>query len=408
MNFGGIREKAWTALPSSYRNMSAAPRWGIAVIVAAIVFGGIWYAFSVENGQPVYKTATIENGNIEQTVTALGALQPKDYVDVGAQVSGTLETVHVQIGDIVTKGQLLAEVDPTVYESTVAADKAKLKDLDSQITGQQAQLALAQIQNDRNQALLKIDAVSKDLADTSAALVKQYTASIASLRAQVEQAQSTLAGDVANLGYTKIYAPMAGTVTSQTTLQGQTLNNKQAAPTIMQIADLTTMTVKAQVAEADVTKLRAGMPVYFTTLGMPDRKWRSTVRQILPTPETVNDVILYNALIDVANTDQALMTSMTAQVFFVLGEAENVPLVPVPALRPSKSGEEGAYRVLVKTGNRVKMTDVKIGLMNRVMAQVISGLEVGDVVVTGTTSATAQSSSRANSGGLGGGRGPRL
>jgi macrolide-specific efflux system membrane fusion protein len=407
MNVGGLREKIRT-LPSWYRGLSPRMRWSVAAGIGLIVVGVVWYAGSVENSQPKYKTETVSTGNIEQTVTALGALQPKDYVDVGAQVSGTLETVHVNIGDIVKKGQLLAEVDPTVYAATVAADNAKLKDLNSQITGQQAQLALAQIQNRRNQALLKIDAVSKDVADTSAALVKQFTASIASLRAQVEQAQSTLAGDEANLGYTKIYAPMAGTVTSQTTLQGQTLNNKQAAPTILQIADLTTMTVKAQVAEADVSKLKTGMPVYFTTLGMPDRKWRSSVRQILPTPETVNDVILYNALIDVANTDRALMTSMTAQVFFVLGSAENVPIVPVAALRPSKSGEEGAYRVLVANGgSRPTMKEVKIGLMNRVSAQVLSGLEVGDVVVTGVESAS-KPGAKPNTGGLGGRRGPTL
>lgn len=406
MNFGDFRKKVWTTLPSSYRGLSPTFRWGIAALVALILVGGVWYALSVESNSPKYKTAKVEVGSIEQTVTALGALQPKDYVDVGAQVSGTLEVVHVNIGDIVKKGQLLAEVDPTVYESTVAADKAKLKDLDSQITGQQAQLALALIQNRRNQALLKIDAVSKDAADTSAAQVKQYAAAIASTKAQVEQAQSTLDGDEANLSYTKIYAPMAGTVTSQTTLQGQTLNSKQAAPIIMQIADLTTMTVKAQVAEADVSKLTDKMPVYFTTLGMPDRKWRSTVRQILPTPETVNDVILYNALIDVANTDQALMTSMTAQVFFVLGAADNVPIVPVAALRPAKSGDEGAYRVLVMNGSRPKMTDVKVGLMNRVSAQVVSGLEVGDVVVTGIENTAAASASRSNA--LGGRGGPRL
>ncbi|MCE9650403.1 MAG: efflux RND transporter periplasmic adaptor subunit [Parvibaculum sp.] len=406
MNFGGIREKVWHTLPSSYRNSPPILRWGLAAVATLILLAGIWYAVSSESGGTRYKTEAVETGNIEQTVTALGALQPKDYVDVGAQVSGTLEVVHVKIGDIVKKGDLLAEVDPTVYEATVAADKAKLKDLDAQIEGQEAQLVLAQIQNKRNQSLLKIDAVSKDAADTSAALVKQYTAAIASTKAQVEQAQSTLDGDEANLSYTKIYAPMSGTVTSQTTLQGQTLNNRQAAPTIMQIADLTTMTVKAQVAEADVSKLKDNMPVYFTTLGMPDRKWRSTVRQILPTPETVNDVILYNALIDVANTDQALMTSMTAQVFFVLGSAENVPIVPVAALRPSKSGEDGAYRVLVMNGSRPKMTEVKIGLMNRISAQVISGLSVGDVVVTGTESTAAKPAQ--SSGGLGGRRGPRL
>lgn len=393
-------------LPGRARALSPRLRWALAAGLVAIMGIGLGSYFYFGDAKPTFKTATVTQGDIEQAVTALGALQPKDYVDVGAQVSGTLEAVHVNIGDLVEKGQLLAEVDPTVYEATVAADQAKLKDLQAQIDGQQAQLSLAQIQNKRNQQLLKIDAVSKDTAETSAAQVQLYAANLAASKAQLEQAQSTLAGDEANLSYTKIYAPMAGTVTSQTTLQGQTLNNKQSAPTIMQIADLSVMTVKAQVAEADVSKLKPGMPVYFTTLGMPDRKWRSTVRQILPTPETINDVILYNALIDVENPDKALMTSMTAQVFFVLGEAKDATIVPVAALKPSRSGEDGAYRVTVLDNGRPRMVDVAVGLQNRVSAQVLSGLKVGDVVVTGVQSAA--SSGERSSGGLGGGRGPRL
>ncbi|MGV8996523.1 MAG: efflux RND transporter periplasmic adaptor subunit [Parvibaculaceae bacterium] len=397
-------------LPAAIRKLPRQRQWMLAGGIAAIVIVGAGYFYFSDSSSVTYRTATVTRGDVEQTVTALGALQPKEYVDVGAQVSGTLEAVHVNIGDLVTKGQLLAEVDPTLYEATVASDKAKLRDLEAQIKGQEAQLALAVIQNKRNQGLLKIDAVSKDVADTSAAQVKQLSATIESSKAQLDQAQSALTSDEANLGYTKIYAPMAGTVTTQTTLQGQTLNNKQSAPTILQIADLTLMTVKAQVAEADVSKLKPGMPVYFTTLGMPDRKWHATVRQILPTPETINDVILYDALIDVTNTDQALMTSMTAQVFFVLGEVKDVVIIPVAALKPARSGEEGAYRVQVMNGSKPKMMPVKIGLQNRVSAEVLSGLKEGDVVVTGvTTSGATQTRGGGNSsGGLGGGRGARL
>lgn len=392
------------SLPQGARALTMRHKWTILGGLIAVIGLGVGSYFYFGETKPVFKTAIVTTGNIEQAVTALGALQPKDYVDVGAQVSGTLEAVHVEVGDLVEKGQLLAEVDATVYESTVAADKAKLKDLEAQIKGQQAQLALAVLQNKRNQDLLKIDAVSKDVAETSAAQVQLYSANLDASRAQLEQAQSTLEGDEASLSYTKIYAPMAGTVTSQTTLQGQTLNSNQSAPTILQIADLTVMTVKAQVAEADVSKLKPGMPVYFTTLGMPDRKWRSTVRQILPTPETINDVILYNALIDVENPDQALMTSMTAQVFFVLGEAENVPLVPVAAL---KAGRDGGSRVLILKDGVAKMTPVEVGLQNRVSAEITSGLKEGDVVVTGTQSGTSAAKT-SDSGGLGGRRGPRL
>src|SRR5690606_21355499 len=140
--------------------------------------------------------------------------------------------------------------------------------------------------------------------------------------------------------------------------------------------------------------------------GMPDRKWRSTVRQILPPPETVNDVILYHALIDIANPDKLLMTSITAQVFFLLGEAKNVPHVPESALGPSKTGAEGTYRVQVVTDSGVQTREVRIGLMNRISAQVLSGLEPGERVVTGTMGANASRTSA--SGGFGGPRGPML
>tara|TARA_R110000824_G_scaffold366730_2_gene555538 strand:+ start:44181 stop:45407 length:1227 start_codon:yes stop_codon:yes gene_type:complete len=408
MNEHSPKRKAGFFEPAQVRlkNLSRSARWGVAGAIGTIGVAIAVYFYAYQDTATQYKTAIVTRGDIEQTATALGALQPKDYVDVGAQVSGTLEAVHVEIGDLVEKGQLLAEVDPTVYEATVAADKAKLKDLSAQIKGQEAQLALGKLQNKRNQQLLKINAVSRDVAETSAAQVELYAANLEASKAQLEQAQSTLAGDEANLSYTKIYAPMSGTVTSQTTLQGQTLNSNQSAPTILQIADLTVMTVKAQVAEADVSKLTAGMPVYFTTLGMPERKWRSTVRQILPTPETINDVILYNALIDVENPDKALMTSMTAQVFFVLGDANNTLIVPVAALKPARNGGSGEYNVLVKTDSGVKMTPVKVGLQTRVSAEVLSGLDEGDVVVTGTVSGTAATKSARNA--LGGGRGPRL
>lgn len=406
MSATDIKNRLWRVTPAFIRELPLRYRWGGLSALALLILLFFFFGSMFGNGDTSYRTASVETGNIEQSVTALGSLQPKDYVDVGAQVSGELQVLHVEIGDKVKKGELLAEVDPTVYEATVAADKARLADLRSQLSGQQAQLALAQRQHQRNLGLLKIDAVSRDAVDTSETQVKSLQAAIASTLAQIEQGESTLKGDEANLGYTKIYAPIDGTVVSITTLQGQMLNSRQSAPTILRVADLATMTVKAQVAEADISKLKTGMPVYFTTLGTPERRWQSNVRQILPTPETVNDVILYNALIDVANPDNALMTSMTAQVFFVLGEAKNVLLVPVAALHPTRGGDEGSYSVQVMRGSRPETQQVKIGLQTRVMAEVLSGLKQGDTVVIGTGSQGDGSQARSGSGrGQGGGSG---
>lgn len=375
-------------------------RWllAIASLLAAAAIGASIYGWRQwqATGQSEVRTAEVTLGDIEKSVTALGTLQPKDYVDVGAQVSGQLDTVHVEIGDIVKKDQLLAEIDPTVIETRVRTDKANLDNLQAQFAQQQAELKLARLQLKRNQALYKSKAISQDALQTTETQVAVGEAKADALSAQIAAAQATYDGEVANLGYTKIYAPMAGTIVSQTALEGQTLNANQTAPTILRVADLQTMTVKAQVAEADVVKLTPGMAVYFTTLGLPERRWRATVRQILPTPETVNDVVLYNVLIDVDNEDGVLMTSMTAQVFFVLGEAKQVPLIPIAALGKKQPGSNDEYLVRIMTGKGPEARAVKVGLMDRKSVQIVDGLAVGDRVVleTPANSASGSDSSR--------------
>lgn len=370
---------------------------GLAVALIAAA-GAFAYRQIAADSAPSFKTAAVTIGDIEKSVTALGALQPKDYVDVGAQVSGQLKKVHVEIGDRVKQGDLLAEIDPTVLETRTRTDRANLANLRALLAEQQANLVLAGQQLRRNQNLFKAKIVSQDTLQTAEAQVAAGEAKADSLRAQIDGAQATLDGDIANLGYTKIYAPMAGTVVSQTALEGQTLNANQSAPVILRIADLDTMTVWAQVAEADVVKLTPGMPVYFTTLGLPERRWHGTVQQIQPTPQTVNDVVLYNVLIDVKNGDHVLMTSMTAQVFFVLGEAKSVPLVPVAALGQAHAGATDEYEVRVLTSEGPRRRTVKIGLADRTSAQVLSGLAVGDQVIVGAP-ANSDNAARSQGGG---------
>lgn len=353
--------------------------------------------------------AAIATGTIEEIVTAQGKLEPKEYVDVGAQVSGQLEKIHVEIGDIVKMGDLIAEIDPKVYESRVQADKARLRTLQAQLSEQKAQAELARLQLKRNQELIKVNAISREALEDTETAVKVAEARISSLLAQIEEAQSTLNGDLANLSYTKIYAPMAGTVVLQNIREGQTINASQSAPTIVQLANLDTMTVRAQVAEADVMRLKPEMPVYFTTLGALDRRWEGRVRQILPAPDVVNDVVLYNVLVDVDNRDRQLMTGMSTQMFFQLGKAENVPLIPVSALgkkaSPTDGGGINAYAVRVKNGDGIIEKTVQIGLMGRTNAEVKSGLAIGDEVALPAQSVPQ----RAGGQGRGGFRGgPRL
>ena len=403
------------------------PNWGrraLLILVPALL-AGAWYAWPQVFGKrdPLtgYQFSTVQRGDIEDVVTATGTLQPRDYVDVGAQVSGQLRKIHVEVGDTVNAGDLLAEIDPTVYRARVDASRAQLKNLRAQLKDREAQLALAQIQLRRQRALMAEDATTKESLQTAEASAKSAEAQLEAVRAQIEQIESTLRGDEASLQYARILSPMAGTVVSITARQGQTLNTNQQAPVVMRIADLSTMTVQTQVSEADVSRLKLGMEAYFTTLGGSGKRWLGKLEKIEPTPTVTNNVVLYNALFDVLNPDGLLMTQMTAQVFFIVSQAKDVLLVPMAALTqgaprapqlspPASPGSgNGSGRGMgagagqgrsggaaaASTGPRqgtVKVADerggvqerkVELGVSNRVQTQVLSGLAEGERVVSG-------------------------
>ncbi|HZV53302.1 MAG TPA: efflux RND transporter periplasmic adaptor subunit [Rhodocyclaceae bacterium] len=364
--------------------------WGIIALLSVWLGVAYWnFRQGIDSGRQ-YRTAVVERGTVEETVSAIGALQPSAYVDVGTQVTGQLKILRVAVGQQVNTGDLVAEIDPVLLAAKVDATRATLQSLRAQLTDRMAQLRLAQQQLERNKKLIAGEAVSQELLEQSTAAAEQAAAQVASFRAQVEQAKSELRSDEANLRYTKIFAPMAGTVVSVIARQGQTLVASQLAPTILRVANLGTMTVWAQVAEADVSKLRVGMPVYFNTLGS-ERRWQSTVRQIMPTPEVVNNVVLYNVLFDVANQDGALKPQMSAQVYLVIARAENALLVPAAALRAAASGQTATsggrpYRVQVVTeAGNVEDRPITVGLLTRVQAQVLAGLAEGDTIVVGIT-----------------------
>ncbi len=371
-----IKERSWRFFRGRSRRF-----WLItaALAVAAVLCATLLQSSPAHDDQ--YLTAPVERGKVEKTITALGVLEPKEYVDVGTQVSGQLRRLHVDTGDAVTKDQLLAEIDPAVYESRVRTARAGLENMKAQLLLQKAELQLARQRAERSQRLYQQKAVSEDAFEASRTEVTVAEARITALQAQIESAQATLDGDIANLGYTKIYAPMAGTVVEVSTIEGQTLNANQTAPVIVRIANLGTMTVRAQVSEADVVRITPNMPMYFSTLGMPERRWQGSVRKILPTPETVNDVVLFNVLADVDNSDGTLMTSMTAQVFFMLGSVNNALRVPASALKPVEG--RNAYTVDVMTDRGPEKRQVEVGLISRTDAEILSGLTEGERVIVG-------------------------
>jgi macrolide-specific efflux system membrane fusion protein len=349
----------------------------IGILAAAVVAAGVaWLAWGRSADRaPPQASAVVQKGDLEDTVSATGTLQPRDFVDVGTQVSGQVKRLHVEIGDRVEVGQLLAEIDSTVYQTRVEATQAQLRNQRAQLAERQANLRLAEQKAQRQANMMREQATTAEAVQVAQAELAAARAQINSLKAQIQQTESTLRGDRANLAYTRIHAPMAGTVVTQAAKQGQTLNANQSAPIVLRIADLSTMTVQTQVSEADVSRLRIGIPVYFTTLGDARKRWYGELRQINPTPEVVNNVVLYNALFDVPNPDGALMTQMTAQVFFVVAEAKDAVLVPLSAL------DRNTVRVIHEDGS-AEQREVKLGARNRVMAQVVSGLAPGERVAT--------------------------
>ena len=343
-----------------------------------------------------YITGTVVRGTLEDAVSATGVLQAKEFVDIGAQVSGVLQKIHVQLGQTVKKGDLLAEIDPTVFKARVDQDEATLDNLDAQMGAANATKKLAEQRLNRNHTMLKSDAVSQDEVDASQAEFDRANAAIDALMAQIEKAKGSLDATKANLGYTKIYAPISGTVVLVQAREGSTLNASQTAPILFRLANLDMMTVQAQVSEADIERVHPGMPVYFTTLGDPDTHHDGVVNGVEPSSANTNPPVFYNTLFDVANDKRTLMPYMTAQVYFPMVTKTNVLIMPLAARDFARYMQTSGQKSNALKGNKEKPTKVFIlregnpvevqitlGTKNRVSAEVLSGLSEDDEVVTG-------------------------
>lgn len=419
---------------------------GVAIIAAVA-----WFFFKPKDQAPQYISAEVSNGDIEDSVLATGVLEATKMVSVGAQVSGQVKKMYVQLGDQVKQGQLIAQIDSIRQENELKTAKANIQNQQAQLAVQQANLAKVEAEYKRQQAMFSQDATSRAELETALANFKTAQAQIAAINAQIEQSRLTLATAQENLGYTSIIAPMDGTVVAIVTEEGQTVNANQTAPTIVKLAKLDTMTIKAQISEADVMKVEKGQTVYFTTLGNSDKKHYAQLRQVEPAPNSINTettntsssssstAVYYNALFDVPNEDGKLRIDMTAQVYIVLAEAKNVLTIPAAAIQTKRSNkkENGnnsvatdksknadtqkaqhpkrldlteAEKALIAQGKastgmvRLLQADgtaqpqpVLIGLNNRVTAQVLRGLKQGDqVVIADATDSSNESAKRSN------------
>ena len=424
----------------------------IAVVCILAVALTAWYFFKPKQELPQYITAEVTKGDLENSVLATGVLEATKMVSVGAQVSGQVKKMYVELGDQVKQGQLIAQIDSVRQENDQKTAEASIKNQQAQLAVKDANLAKVQAEYNRQKAMYAQDATSRSELESALANYKIAQADITAINAQIEQSRLTLATAKEDLGYTRIVAPMDGTIVAIVTEEGQTVNANQSAPTIVKLAKLNDMTIKAEISEADVMKVEKGQRVYFTTLGDSETKHYATLRQVEPAPSSINNensnsstsssstAIYYNALFDVPNEDGKLRIDMTAQVYIILDEARNVLTIPAAAIqtsnrsrgksnnnadrasanqqprankdetqanRPKRLELTAAEKALVEQGKasiamiRVVQADgtakpqpVLIGLNNRVTAQVIRGLKQGDQVVIADGSDTSNDSAK--------------
>lgn len=374
------------------------------VIAAGLVF---WWGMPLIFPAPVeYMTVPVSRQDIRETVLATGSLEGRKQVNVGAQVSGQLKQLKVQLGDTVIQGQLLAEIDPVIQQNDLRDAQAALDNVLAQKQAKQALLKQYTANLRRQQTMRHQDASAEADLEQAIANEAQTRAELRALDAQIRQAHIKVDTATANLGYTRISAPMDGVVIAIVTEEGQTVVSSQSAPTILKIADLDTMTVKAQISEADVIRVQPGQATSFTILGDPDTRYQATMRAIEPAPEsessdssstttssTTTSAIYYNGLFDVPNPDHKLRVSMTAQVEITLGESKQVLAIPLSVLGARQAS--GQYEVLVLEKAQPQRRLVTLGRKDSVNVEIRSGLQEGDRVVMGDSmsAAAAQASS---------------
>lgn len=386
-------------------------RPAVAVVIAvAIAVPALLLAkkFMAPAPAPAYITATVTKADIEDTVLASGTLKAFKQVSVGSQVSGQVKSLKVKLGDDVKQGDLVAEIDSLTQQNTLQNAQAALSDAQAQLQVAQATRAQNQLTLKRQQAMRAEDASSQ--ADLEAALAADTTAraNVAAAEAKVRQARIAVDTAQVNLGYTRITSPISGQVVAIVTEEGTTVNANQATPTIIIVAQVDTMTIKASISEADVTSVTPDQRVYFTILGEPDQRYDARLRTIEPATDSISTstttssttsstssatAIYYNGLFDVANPDRKLRISMTATVSIVRAEARGALVIPVGAL--SARGKDGAYTVSVLGADqRLQQRSIKVGINNNISAQVLSGLRAGEQVILGNAAAQPASSMR--------------
>ena len=377
----------------------------VGTIALLVILGGGLAVKKAFFGKPktTFITADVVRMDLEESVLASGTLKAFKTVAVGAQVSGQLKTLHVALGDTVKKGQLLAEIDPVLQQNTLRDAEAQVENLRAQKRSRQELLKQYELALQRQRQMSARDATSKADLEIAQSQFESTRHDIAALEAQIKKAIIAVATAKANLEYTRINAPIDGAVISIDTEEGQTVVSTQSATTIITLATLDTMTVKAKISEADVTRVKPGLATYFTLLGDADKRYYSKLRAIEPGPvssgtssstsSSSSTAVYYYGLFEVPNSENKLKVSMTAQVAIVLNQAKQALCIPVSALGEKR--KDGRVTVTVFEGDMASTRNIRTGITNNVQVQVLDGLREGEKVVVGDSASLPKAESSA-------------
>lgn len=376
----------------------------IIVILLCVGAVALYVGFFKKDDKAQLATQSIVRINIDQSIEAVGEVYAKEQVDVGAQVSGQITKLYVQIGDKVKAGDLIAQIDKDKQQNDLDITKAQLASTKANLESKKVALEIASSQYQREQKLYSNKATSLENLETLKNNFYGLKASVADLNAQVVQLEITLKNAEKDLGYTTITAPMDGIIINVAVDEGQTVNANQSTPTIVKIANLDEMEIRMEIAEADVSKIKVGTAVKFSILNDPEKKYEAKISSIDPANTTTSDAksnssssstsssstsaIYYYAKVFVKNRDNFLRIGMSVENSIVIKSAPNALAVPTYAIKNDKGG----YFVELLRGGQIIKSYVKIGIKDSINTQILDGVSENDLLVLSSSAKTGKSS----------------
>ncbi|HEF6671507.1 TPA: efflux RND transporter periplasmic adaptor subunit [Campylobacter jejuni] len=360
------------------------------ILIAILGSVGAYFIFFNNDEKISYLTQKIQKKDISQTIEAVGKVYAKDQVDVGAQVSGQIIKLYVDVGTHVKQGDLIAQIDKDKQQNDLEITKAQLESAKANLESKKVALEIANKQYQREQKLYAAKASSLENLETQKNNYYTLKANVAELNAQVVQLEITLKNAQKDLGYTTITAPMDGVVINVAVDEGQTVNANQNTPTIVRIANLDEMEVRMEIAEADVSKIKVGTELDFSLLNDPQKTYHAKIASIDPADTEVSDsstsssssnAIYYYAKFYVANKDDFLRIGMSIQNEIVVASAKAVLAVPTYAI---KSDPKGYYVEILENQKAVKKY-VKLGIKDSINTQILEGVNEDEELIVSSS-----------------------